>query len=58
MKKYNVGIVGYSWVAGAHIEAINKTSWAQVTSVCSSRQLDSGELSATYGCKIKCYTNL
>ena len=49
MKKYNVGIVGYSWVAGAHIDAINKTSWAQVTAVCSSRQLDSDEISATYG---------
>ena len=22
MKKYNVGIVGYGWVTGAHIEAI------------------------------------
>ncbi len=58
MKKYNVGIVGYSWVAGAHIDAINKTSWAQVTAVCSSRQLDSDEISATYGCPIKCYTDL
>jgi predicted dehydrogenase len=32
MKKYNVGIVGYSWAAGAHIEAINNTSLAEVTS--------------------------
>ena len=58
MKKYNVGIIGYSWVAGAHIEAINKTSLARVTAVCSSRQLNSEEISTRYGCQIKCYTEL
>ena len=58
MKKYNVGIVGYSWVAGAHIDAINKTSWAQVTAVCSSRQLNEEEISGIYSGKIKCYTDL
>jgi predicted dehydrogenase len=58
MKKYNVGIIGYSWAAGAHIEAINKTSLAQVTSICSSRKLDSGEISARHGAPIKCYTDL
>jgi len=31
MKKYNVGIIGYGWVAGAHITAINATGKAQVT---------------------------
>ncbi len=58
MKKYNVGVIGYSWVAGAHIEAINKTSLAQVTAVCSSRKLDSTEVSAKHGCQIECYTDL
>lgn len=58
MKKYNVGIIGYSWAAGAHIEAINKTEWAQVTAVCSSRKLNPSELSAKHGGQIKCYTNL
>ena len=57
MKKYNVGIIGYSWAAGAHIEAINKTSYAQVTALCSSRNLDSAEISARHGGKIKCYTD-
>jgi len=57
MKKFNVGIIGYSWAAGAHIEAVNKTSFAQVTAVCSSRNLDSAELSAKHGGTIKCYTN-
>lgn len=57
MKKYNVGIIGYSWAAGAHIEAINKTSLAQVTALCSSRNLDSGEISAKHGGTIRCYTD-
>jgi len=58
MKKYNVGIIGYSWAAGAHIEAINKTSLAQVTAICSSRKLDSVEISSKYGGSITCYTDL
>jgi len=58
MKKYNVGIIGYSWAAGAHIEAINKTFRAQVTAVCSSRKLDSKDLSSKHGGTIKCYTDL
>ena len=58
MKKYNVGIIGYSWVAGAHIDAINKTDFAQVTAVCSSRELNDAEISAAHGCPLKCYTDL
>jgi len=58
MKKYNVGIIGYSWAAGAHIEAINKTSWAQVTALCSSRKLDPAEISLKHGGSIRCYTDL
>jgi predicted dehydrogenase len=58
MKKYNVGIIGYSWAAGAHIEAINKTSLAQVTALCSSRKLDCNEISLRHGGSIKCYTDL
>lgn len=58
MKKYNVGIIGYSWAAGAHIEAINKTAYAQVTAICSSRQLDPAEIKAEHGAEIRCYTDL
>ena len=58
MKKYNVGIIGYSWAGGAHIEAINRTSLAQVTALCSSRKLDSSEISAKHGIPITCYTDL
>ena len=58
MKKYNVGIIGYGWVAGAHIAAINATAQAHVTSILSSRPLNSGELSARHGGKIFSHTSL
>src|SRR3989442_623728 len=45
-QKYNVGIIGYGWVSGAHIAAINATSLAQVTAICSGRSLDSKQVSA------------
>jgi predicted dehydrogenase len=57
-KRYNVGIIGYGWVSGAHIAAINATSHAQVTAICSSRPLDATQISARHGGDIKCYTNL
>lgn len=57
MKKYNVGIIGYGWAAGAHIAAINSTSLAQVTAVCSSRPLDPAELRARHGGDIKVHSS-
>ncbi|MDD9866783.1 MAG: Gfo/Idh/MocA family oxidoreductase, partial [Verrucomicrobiales bacterium] len=58
MKKFNVGVIGYGWVAGAHIDSINGTSQGQVTAVYSSRKLDSAELSAKHGGEIQCHTDL
>ena len=58
MKKYNVGIIGYGWVSGAHIAAINATSQAQVTAIYSSRPQDSAVLSARHGGTITCHTDL
>ena len=58
MKKFNVGIVGYGWVAGAHIRAINSLPQAQVTAVCSSRKLDAAELSGRHGSPIQVYHRL
>jgi predicted dehydrogenase len=58
MKKFNVGIVGYGWAATAHIPAINSSSLAQVTAVCSSRPLDATELSDQHGSQITVYNNL
>lgn len=58
MKPFNVGVVGYGWVASAHIPAINASSQGQVTAICSSRDLDARELSSKYGVPIRLYKNL
>jgi predicted dehydrogenase len=57
-KRYNVGIIGYGWVAGAHIAAINATAHAQVTAICSSRKLDPAEVGARHGGSIRVYQDL
>lgn len=58
MKQYNVGVIGYGWVATAHIDAINKSENAQVTAVYSSREHNDKSLTAQWGSPIKSYTNL
>ena len=58
MKKYKVGIIGYGWVATAHIAAINATGLAEVTAVYSSRQLDETDLSKRHGSSIRACTSL
>ena len=58
MSTYNVGLVGYGWAATAHIAAINATRQGRVTAVCSTRPLDSAELTAKYGSPIRVYQDL
>ncbi|MFM7249141.1 MAG: Gfo/Idh/MocA family protein [Planctomycetaceae bacterium] len=58
MTTYGVGMIGYGWAAGAHIDAINATRQGRVTAVCSSRPLDAAELSARHGRPIKAYRSL
>src|SRR5680860_285272 len=58
MKKLNVGIIGYGWVATAHIAAINAGQTGQVTAIYSSREQDDNELSEKWGNPIKSYTDL
>ena len=57
-KKYNIGILGYSWAATAHVGAINATRQGQVTAVFSSRALDAGDVSARHGCPIAVHSQL
>ena len=58
MSKLNVGVIGYSWVATAHIAAINASDSAQVTALFSSRKHDDSALSKLYGSDIRSYTDL
>jgi predicted dehydrogenase len=58
MKKHTVGMIGYGWAAGAHIDAINATTNAEVTAVFSSRKLNDAEISAKHGRPMKSYDSL
>lgn len=58
MKKFNVGIIGYGWVATAHIAAINASPYAQVKAVFSARRLDSAQLTTTHGSDMRVYNDL
>jgi len=54
----NVGIVGYGWVAGAHIDALNSIDGIEVTAVYSSRSQDENELSKKHDSSIKAFQDL
>lgn len=58
MKKFKVGVIGYGWVAGAHIAAINATRQAEVRAVFSTRPLDAKEVSARHGSEIAAFGDL
>lgn len=58
MNSYNVGIIGYGWVAGAHIAALQATGRARITSILSSRPLDEAKLSAQHGCAVRVFRDL
>ncbi len=57
MGDLNIGIVGLGWVAGAHIETFKSVQGANVTAVCSRRELDPAELEKMYGTPLKAYTD-
>ncbi len=57
MKKFRVGIIGYGWAAGAHLQAINATTQGEVTAIYSSRELDNDEVSKRHGYPIKTFTD-
>jgi predicted dehydrogenase len=58
MKRYNVGVIGFGWVATAHIPAINATRLGKVTAVCSSRPLDPADFASKYGHPIRLYSDV
>jgi predicted dehydrogenase len=52
-----VGIIGYGWVAGAHIEALNAIDGVEVAGIYSSRPQNDTELSARHGSTITSCTD-
>jgi len=58
MSDLRVGIVGFGWVAGAHIETFKNVRGARVTAVCSRREQNSAELKSRFGIPLKGYTRL
>ncbi len=58
MSKLKVGIIGYGWVATAHITAINTGKHAKVSAIYSSRPQDDSKLSLEWGSDIRSYTDL
>lgn len=58
MKELRVGVVGLGWVAGAHIDVLNKIDGVRVTSVCSRRPLDGKELSKRFNSEMRVYSAL
>ncbi|SHG56064.1 Predicted dehydrogenase [Fodinibius roseus] len=55
MSDLNIGIVGYGSVAGAHIEAFKNITDANVTAVCSRRDLKRKKLEQQLGIPLKVY---
>ncbi len=58
MNTIKVGIIGYGWVATAHIAAIEATGMAKVVAVHSSRPLDEAALAARHGHAIRTHARL
>ncbi len=58
MKTYNVAVIGYGWAGGAHIAAINGTSLARVTGVCSSRPHDPVLLRTRHNCELEQFRDI
>lgn len=57
MADLNIGIVGLGWVAGAHINTFKNVNGANVTAVCSRRNLDEGQLKQQFGIPLKVYND-
>lgn len=56
-REIRIGIVGYGWVAGAHITSLHEIKDCRVRAICSRRKLDPNELSRKHGSEITVYNN-
>ena len=53
MKKYRVGIVGFGWVAGAHLKTFTELPSFEPVAIMSRRKLDPVQIKAQYGADVK-----
>ncbi len=57
MNKYNVGIVGFGWVAGAHLNAFKELPNYRPVAIMSRRTLDPARIKAEYGVEVRIYND-
>ena len=57
MRPIRVGIVGYGWVAGAHIKSFEAVEGCDVTAVCSRRKIPPEQFVAAHGKSFTLYND-
>jgi len=57
MNTYKVGIVGFGWVAGAHLKTFSELPNFEPVAIMSRRKLDRTAIKAEYGVDVKIYNN-
>jgi len=57
MKTYKVGIVGFGWVAGAHMTTFTELPSFEPVAIMSRRDLDPAQIKAQYGVDVKIYND-
>ncbi len=57
MSTYKVGILGFGWVAGAHLESFCKMDQFEPVAILSRRNLDPKEIKTSYGADVRIYND-
>ena len=57
MKTYKVGIVGFGWVAGAHLKTLVNLPNYEPVAIMSRRKLDPAQIKEEYGADVKIYND-
>jgi len=55
MNRYRVGIVGFGWVAGAHLKSFMEIPSFEPVAILSRRNLDPAQIKAEYGADVRIY---
>ena len=57
MKRHGVGIVGFGWVAGAHLTTFSELPAFEPVAIMSRRKLDPAQIKAQYGADARIYND-